>query len=136
MKPLIVTVDAALPLDEEVYEPVVRKLPDEYLSRTFGDILDYVLKDEPDELNPQPLNLAERHLADRIEEYLEMGRRDPNIRIQIMVPNCDAGPFLLSQTVNGVVKPETRIESGMEYSYLELKVGLYEAGGFSAGKTI
>lgn len=137
--PYIVSLDAVLaPQESRDYGPVIKRVPGtEVLKWTLERLLDYMVRPEPDEYNIEPLTLAEQNLAERISGLVDLARSDPNVTLQLFVPDTGSGirgPFSLSQRVGDAVSftdEEERMPSGETEHYhgLSLRVSLYDIGG-------
>jgi len=134
MKPRIVTLDAvSSPYEERAYEPIVKRVPEDAERWTFERLVRWLLTPETGELNPEPMNLAEQNLAEKITGYLALTGEDRNTTLQLMVPDSEQGPFSLQQKVKEAQFSERSelLDSGEDMTYLalDLRAVLYDKGG-------
>lgn len=121
---------------------LIKTIPENVVQRTYGDLIDYMVSPEADELNPE-YNSEQRRLAGRIEDWIgsiRRGSESATINLYRLGSNGQLvhPPIILTQRVADSLPNITHVESvvgpngPIEYNQADLVVDYHQRGGLES----
>lgn len=122
--------------------PLIKTIPEDVVQRTYGDLIDYMVSPEADELNPE-YNDKQKELARRIEYWIggirngtqratfNLFRSGPNG--QRLNPPIDFAQHV-ADTLPGMTHVETVVgpNGPIEYNQADLELVYHQVGGLES----
>ncbi|RME15065.1 MAG: hypothetical protein D6797_07460 [Bdellovibrio sp.] len=130
-KPMFVSLDALIVNENEETPKLIKRVDESYLSRTFGDLVNYILDPNPDALNPDGYNINEKEMAKKISDWFSEASTDDQVDVTLWAIKKDEqpiGPLSLTQTVSDrsdeiiTIKTETLDGAEVKFKHLDFLV--------------